>query len=206
MKTINRLWIIAVLLLSAMSCSKDDNPNPESTGECWYKVTIDGQTTLPNQFGQDNIIFTSSSYLTGGDAGLVLSIGQTKANGRRDPVFDFSSDGAQFNRETPVGTTYSANFFHALQLNAPTFDGFEYDKGRFDNKGEITLSVKENSNQRIRFHITGTVMKWEGGVENPQEVALVSVDAELVFSRDNYIEMTSGGVFLASANCDCQNE
>jgi len=195
------LFCIAIAMTS---CSKDDAKDEESNSECWYKVTIDGQTTPANRFGQDWMTFTSELYE--GEAGFFLSIVQAKANGQRDPVFDFSSDRAQFNRETPVGTTYTANFFHAFQLSAPEFDGFEYDKGRYSNEGEITLSVKENSNQRIRFHITGTVMKWEGGVENSQEVALVPVDAELVFGRNNYMEMTSGGVFLASANCDCQEQ
>lgn len=195
------LFFIAIAIAS---CSKDDTKNKESKGECWYKITIDGQTTLPNRFGQDNIILNSSSYPAEGDAGFLLSIVQTKANGSRDPVFDFSSDGAHFNRETPVGRTYTADFFHAFQLSAPEFDGFEYDKGRFSNKGEITLSVKENSDQQIRFHITGTVMKWEGGVENPQEVALVPVEAEFTIGRSNYFETTSGGVFAAGVDCECK--
>ncbi|WP_353186031.1 hypothetical protein, partial [Parapedobacter lycopersici] len=169
-------------------------------------ITIDGQTTLPNRFGQDNIILNSSSYPAEGDAGFLLSIVQTKANGSRDPVFDFSSDGAQFNGETPVGTTYTANFFHALQLSAPELDGFEYDKGRHGNQGEITLSVEENSDQQIRFRITGTVMKWEGGVENPQEVALVPIEAEFTIARSNYIETTSGGGVAAGVSCECKEE
>ena len=195
------LFFIAIAIAS---CSKDDTKNKESKGECWYKITIDGQTTLPNRFGQDNIILNSSSYPAEGDAGFLLSIVQTKANGSRDPVFDFSSDGAQFNGETPVGTTYTANFFHALQLSAPELDGFEYDKGRHGNQGEITLSVEENSDQQIRFRITGTVMKWEGGVENPQEVALVPVEAEFTIGRSNYFETTSGGVFAAGVDCECK--
>jgi|SRR5690606_32632915 len=197
------LFFIAIAIAS---CSKDDTKNKESKGECWYKITIDGQTTLPNRFGQDNIILNSSSYPAEGDAGFLLSIVQTKANGSRDPVFDFSSDGAQFNGETPVGTTYTANFFHALQLSAPELDGFEYDKGRHGNQGEITLSVEENSDQQIRFRITGTVMKWEGGVENPQEVALVPIEAEFTIARSNYIETTSGGVFAAGVSCECKEE
>src|SRR5690606_6177081 len=185
---IRKMAALFLIAIAITSCSKDEKPDKEVNGECWYKITIDGQTTLPNHFGQGNIILNSSSYPAEGDAGFLLSIVQAKANGSRDPVFDFSSDGAQFNRETPVGTTYTADFFHAFQLSVREFDGFEYDKGRFSNKGEITLSVKENSDQQIRFHITGTVMKWEGGVENPQEVALVPVEAEFTIGRSNYFE------------------
>ena len=200
--TIKKMAGLIFIAMAMASCSKNENKAEEGIAECSYKITIDGKTTTANRFGQDWMTFTSQSYE--GDAGFSLSIVQTKANGQQDPVFDFSSGGARFNRETPVGTTYTANLFHAFQLGAPEFDGFEYDKGRLGNDGEITLTVTENSSERIRFNVSGTVMKWKGGVENPQEVALASVDAELVFGRANYHEMTSGGVILASANCDCR--
>lgn len=204
MKTIlkSTIWLLCIAF-TVTSCSKDENKDKEANGECWYKVTIDGQTTLPNKFGQDNLILNAT---IGPDerSGFGLSIIQTKANGRKDPVFDFmSDDGVHFNNETPVGTMYKANFFHALQLSVGEFDGFEYDKGRYNNKGEITLSVKENSNQRIGFNVSGTVMKWEGGVENAQEVEMVSVEAEFSFDRAYYNEITSGGVFATGVNCDC---
>ncbi|WP_461534124.1 hypothetical protein [Sinomicrobium sp.] len=187
------------------SCSKEkeENQDKEAKGECWYKVTIDGQTTLPNKFGQDYIVLNAATG-PDGKSSLNISIGQTKANGDTDPVFDFmSEDGVQFDRDTPVGTTYTANFFHALQLSVGEFDGFEYDKGRFNNKGEITLTVKENSGQWIQLSITGTVIKWEGGVENSQEVGMVSVEAEFSLDRTHYNEITSGGVFVTGVNCDC---
>src|SRR5690606_41259528 len=113
-KTIG-LFFIAIAMTS---CSKDENKAEEGIGECWYKVTIDGQTTLPNRFGQDNIILNSSSYPAEGDAGVLLSIIQTNANRSRDPEFDFSSNGTNINRETPVDTMYTADIIQAVQLSA----------------------------------------------------------------------------------------
>lgn len=197
------LFFIAIAIAS---CSKDDTKNKESKGECWYKITIDGQTTLPNRFGQDNIIFTSSSYPAEGDAGIGLSLVQTKANGQGYLAFEFSSDGIHFNRETPVGTTYTVDFFNAVELGLPDLGEFTY---RMENNatpedGVLIVTVLENSEQRIRFNISGTIMKKEGGVEHWTDVELVPLDAEFTFGRSNYTETTSGGVFIAGVECKCE--
>src|SRR5690606_40986855 len=57
--------------------------------------------------------------------------------------------------------------------------------------GVLTVTVLETSEQLIRFNISGTIMKKEGGVENWSDVELVPLDAEFVFGRPNYIETTS---------------
>src|SRR5690606_7751441 len=157
--TIKKMAGLFFIAMAMTSCAKNENNAEDGLGECSYEITIDGKTTTANRFGQDWMTFTSESYE--GDAGFSLSIVQTKANGQQDPVFDFSSGGARFNRETPVGTTYTANLFHAFQLGAPEFDGFEYDKGRLGNEGEIILTVIENYSDLIRFDVSGTVMKWK---------------------------------------------
>ena len=204
---IRKMTGLFFIALAMTSCSKDDTKNKESKGECWYKITIDGQTTLPNHFGQDNIHFASTSYPAEGDAGIGFSVVQTKANGQTHLVFDLSSDGAHFNHETSVGTTYTVDFFNAVELSLPDLGEYTY---RMENNatpedGVLTVTVLENSEQLIRFNISGTIMKKEGGVENWSDVELVPLDAEFVFGRPNYIETTSGGVFAAGVSCECKN-
>src|SRR5690606_17092162 len=62
------VWLIFITIWLT-SCSKDkENCDPDdeespcyagvgaSDSECWYNITIDGVTTLPNTFGQDKMV------------------------------------------------------------------------------------------------------------------------------------------------------
>lgn len=201
-KTIYLLCIVMVMT----SCAKDEEKDKRTDGECWYKITIDGQTTRTNQFGEDHLSFTSATG-PDGDSGFVLDLIQTKSNGQTYLVFDLSSSHSElFNSNTAVGTTYSVDFFNPIEAHLPNLGEYTY---RMENNatpedGVLTVTVLENSNQRIRFNVSGTIMKKEGGVENWTDVKMVPVDAEFSFDRAYYKETTSNAVFLAGAKCDCQ--
>lgn len=199
-KTIG-LFAMAIALAS---CAKDDDPNPGGTDECTYSVTLDGVTAQPNQFGQDHITLGFSSDPVEGDTRFGVSLKQTKANGEIYPVFVFESEDENFSRETPLGTIYTADKFDAWQLGTPAWDiQYHYEKGWYDDEEGIqTLTVVENSDQQIRLRVSGTVMKRD--VYNETDLGLVPVEAEFVFGRVGYTEMTSGGIFIATVSCFCE--
>src|SRR5690606_33268054 len=87
-----------------------ENANPGSgsgsNDKCWYTITIDGQTTLPNKFGKDIISFSSVVQDNQGTIGFQL--GQTKANGQTILALTMTSGSPStglFNSTTAVGTT-----------------------------------------------------------------------------------------------------
>ena len=70
-----------------------------------------------------------------------------------------------------------------------------------------TLTVEENSDQRIRFRLAGMVEKWEGYFNNnAQMVGLVPIGGEFIIGRSHYIETLMNGAYIAGANCNCQNK
>ena len=56
--------------------------------------------------------------------------------------------------------------------------------------------------QRIRLRISGNVMKRDA--YNNNDLGLVPVEAEFVYGRAGYTEMTSEGVFIATVSCFCE--
>jgi len=201
--TIRKTSIMFLVAAALTSCSKDDE-RPKGTDECTYRVTLDGVATQPNQFGQDHITLGFSSDPTAGETGFGVSLMQTKANGETVPIFVFESEDVHFNSETPGGTTYIADKFDAWQPGTPEWDTqYHYEKGWYDDEEGIqTLTVAENSDQRIRLSISGTVMKRD--VYNETDLGLVPVEAEFVFGRVGYTEMNSGGIFIATVSCFCE--
>lgn len=201
----NTVWLL-FMAFAVVSCSKEKEQGKEINGQCWYKITIEEQTTHPNQFGQDHLIFSS---VTGpdGKSGLSLDLIQTKSNGQQYNALKLGSEpSGLFNDKTSMGTTYLVNFFNAIEAHLPDLGEYTY---RMENNatpedGVLTVTVLENSERRMRFKVSGTIMKKEGGVENWSDVVLVPLDAEFSFDRAYYNEMTSNGVDMAGADCDCK--
>ncbi len=76
-----------------------------------------------------------------------------------------------------------------------------------ETMGLLTLTVVENSDQRIRFRIAGMVEKWEGDLNgNPQPVGLVPLGGEFVIGRSHYIETPMNGAYIAGVNCECKEQ
>lgn len=196
-------WL-ACVTFTVTSCSKEKISDKEDSDQCWYKITLEGQTTNANQFGQDHLLFSSLSG-PDGKSKFILSVGQAKPDGQLFPALDLSSEpSGLFNSNTAAGTSYSVDFATALDFNRPDLGEYAYRMDSTPEDGVLTVNVLENSEQRIRFKVSGTIMKTEGGVENMTRVKLVPIDAEFSFARSYYTEMTSNGVFVASANCECE--
>src|SRR4051794_10158761 len=110
-KTTCLLFIVLVIT----SCSKKEECDPEdeespcyaglsgngkgSISECSYKVKIDGQETLPNQFGKDKIAITSGSE----DGVFGFAIYQKKTDPTKESAVTAFAHGGPFNSKLPVG-------------------------------------------------------------------------------------------------------
>jgi len=219
MKIIIKTMGLLTIALVLVSCSKDDdNPNPKGTDECWYSITLDDEIASPKLFGQDKIHLTSSYAKNDGEqeGGLVISISQTKGDGKQYSAFVFGFEVAEFDRETPLGTVFTADST-ADQFYAHSFMNPEWGMGPhyfkvYGNGDERvpslpTLTVVENSDQRVRFRIAGMVEKWKGDLNNnAKQVGLVSVGGELVIGRSHYIETPMKDVYIAGVNCKCEEQ
>jgi len=70
-----------------------------------------------------------------------------------------------------------------------------------------TLTVVENSDQRIRFRIAGMVEKWEGDLnKDAKMVGLVPIGGEFIIGRSHYIETPTNGTYIAGVNCECKEQ
>lgn len=214
--TIQKTMGLLTIAAAVVSCSKGNDPNPEATDECWYNITLDDEIAGPNLFGQDNIYLTSTygTYDGEEEGGFAISISQTKADGKKRTAFMFGFELAKFNLETPVGTTFtadsSADMFVAHSLITSAWGGTQYAKDYGDGDEGVptlpTLTVQENSDQRIRFRIAGMVTKFEGGFDNNQPAGLVPIGGEFIIGRSHYIETPTNGAYIAGVNCECREQ
>jgi len=210
---------LLTITIALASCAKKDNmPNPEGTGECWYSITLDDEIASPNLFGQDNIHITSTYGIQDDEeeGGLFISISQTKADGEKKLAYAFGIELAEFNRETPMGTVFTADsavdIFFAQSLIKPAWDvGPHYIKVEGNGDEGVptlpTLTVVENSDQRIRFRVAGMVEKWEGDLDKDAKmVGLVNIGGEFIIGRSHYIETPMNGMYIAGVNCECKEK
>lgn len=210
---------LLTIAIALASCAKKDNmPNPEGTGECWYSVTLDDEIASPNLFGQDNIYFASTYGTQDGEkeGGLALSISQTKADGEKKTAYFFGIELAEFNRETPMGTVFTADsavdiFFAQSLIKSAWGVGPHYIKVEGNGDEGVptlpTLTVVENSDQRIRFRVAGMVEKWEGDLDKDAKmVGLVNIGGEFIIGRSHYIETPMNGMYIAGVNCECKGK
>lgn len=210
---------LLTIAIALASCAKKDNmPNPEGTGECWYSVTLDDEIASPNLFGQDNIYFASTYGTQDGEkeGGLALSISQTKADGEKKTAYFFGIELAEFNSETPMGTVFTADsavdiFFAQSLIKSAWGVGPHYIKVEGNGDEGVptlpTLTVVENSDQRIRFRVAGMVEKWEGDLDKDAKmVGLVNIGGEFIIGRSHYIETPMNGMYIAGVNCECKGK
>lgn len=201
------MWLC---LLAAMisSCSKDsEGPAGEGSSECWYKVTIDGETSHPNAFGLDRIA------LTGGvDSSQDLEV----IGFRIDQAKEDSSDTSNLivtalgllNSKTAEGP-YPVNLFTTTTFGQPGFEQWPLyglgDPGDGEILEGVNFNLLENSEDRIRIRISGSLMRYEDFEGEVVETGLVPVDAEIAIGRSHYVETTVEGRQIGGAVCDCQD-
>ncbi len=202
MKAIKKMMCLCLITLFVTSCSKEaDHDGPEGTDDCLYKVTIDGHTTLPNQFGQDKIVITAGS----GEDGFGFRITQAKTDPSEESVMDVIATNGFFNTKTPVGD-YPVSFFGASSFETGGYDYFpHYGFDRVGEWGNAMFTLVENSDQRIRIKVSGTVMKQDEIGGEVEEIGLVPVEAEIIVGRKHYVEATVDGAPVGGAVCKCQN-
>ena len=205
MKTIlqKTIWLF-IMTIAFSSCSKDDNPNSESTSECWYKVTIDGQTTLPNQIGQDAL--TIHTGINSRGEGLVITgIHQvkgssTQASKLRNRVYTI------LNPETPTGI-YPVWFLETSPLHTPNHDTYPFYKTyKSPTDPDLTFTLLENSDRRIRMTVSGTIRRIERIDGEERNTGYVPIEVDIIVGRDHVYEESNGGVMVSNADCACQNE
>ncbi len=197
------LFFIAVAMTS---CSKDDEPNKEANGECWYKVTIDGQTTRPNQFGQDRISLTAA--LDNEDSGFGFGISQAKGNGAKKTDLIMIMHGI-LNKESSTGI-YPVLSFAVSSFNTPSYE--QYPLYAFGEEGDeykgtnITFNVVENSDRRLHVKASGTTIKLEEIGDELVITGIVPVEVEIIIGRENVFEIPVNGIFISGTHCDCQKK
>lgn len=208
MKTIiNMIRKTMVLFLTAITltnCSKEGEQHPGSTDECWYKVTIDGQTTLPNQFGQDAVTIVAGINSRG--EGLVtMGIHQAKGssvqmNKLTNRVY------AVFTAETPTGT-YPVWFLESFPLHTPTHDTYPFYKTyKSPTDPDLTFTLVENSDQRIHMTVSGRIRRIERVDGEEKNTGYVPLEADIIVGRDHVYEESYGDIRVSNTNCDCQNK
>lgn len=201
MKAIKKMVYLCFIALTTTACVKEnDDLGMEGSAECSYKVTIDGQTTLPNQFGQDKIVITTSSA----EDIFSFRITQAKTDPSEKSVMDAVAYNGRFNSKLPEGA-YPVGFFGATSFQANESGLFPL--YGFDEEGEwgnATITLVENSDQRIRMKVSGTVMKQDEVGGDVKELGLVPVEAEIIIGRKHYVEGTVDGVVVGGAVCKCQ--
>jgi len=204
-KTIAALWM-SIVLLTLVSCSKENDKKPEGTNECWYSVTIDGQATGPNMFGQDKISITSAKDIETGEEFLGFTIGQQKGN---DLTSLIVLAHGLLNSKSTTGV-YPANSFVSRAFNTPSAEQWPmYAVGDLSDdeyiEERLTFNLVENSDQRIRMNVSGMALKLEELAGEVVETATVPVKVELTVGRKYYVEHMLSGEEVGGAACACQD-
>jgi len=204
MKTaIQKTMWLCMVALTMTACKKDgDSDNSGTTDECSYKVTIDGVTTQPNQFGEDKIVFTTSADTEDPeDRGFALSIDQAKTNSTEKSVLMLMGR-ALLNSKLATGD-YPAIAFSTTAFSNPQFAQWPYYvfSEEDNDTGVLALTILENSDKRIRVKASGEIAKAEDGYT---QVSIVPVEVEITIGRKHYTEVPVEGELFGGAYCDCQ--
>ncbi|MBV2226495.1 hypothetical protein [Sphingobacterium sp. NPDC055346] len=210
-------YILSVLFLIIMlgACSKDkENCNPDdeespcyagvgkSNAECWYSVTINGKTTLPNAFGQDKIVLTSgeNEELPDGN-GFSFMIRQAKANSS-DPAILSMAGNALLNHKLPKGT-YPGIAFATMPFSVPEFTAWPYYLNEEDSDlPRFKVTIMENSDKRMWAKMS--IMTEEIMPESTDEPRVTPIEVEVKIGRKYFAEMPLNGKLYGGAVCNCQ--
>lgn len=215
MKTHQKIAWLLIIALAATSCSKKEecDPNDKESAcyaglggnqvesECSYKVTIDGQTTFPNQYGQDKMVIQSHQSQNT----FVFTLNQAKVNPKESTILTFMLRNT-IDAKTPIETTYPVAGFQTTPLSQASLSHLTVYGYAVDQKdyGSLTFTLIEFSDQRIRMKISGKVMKLDQIGDEISERGLVPVELEITVGRKYYNEYTINGNFVGAATCDCQ--
>ncbi len=199
---------LCILALGMNACSEDNGtPDGVGSGECSYRVTIEGQTTLPNEFGLDRIVITGGRDDSGEEEIFAFSILQSKVD-TDDSSYLMAFIHGSLNSETREGD-FPVNTFTTQEFDSPEFQQYPLyvngDQADEDHVAEnVTFTLLENSGEKIRMKISGNLMKLEEVEGELVEVGLFPVEAELTVGRKYFVETEVEGVLIGGAVCDCQ--
>lgn len=192
------------MALTLTACSKDsEEPTLEGSAECSYRVTIDGMTTLPNEFGVDRIAITGGRNEDGSEDVLAFAISPNIKDGGTTSYMVGLVRGL-FNGEMAEGT-YPVEVFSTSEFGTAEYQPFPlYATNDGEGAQMVTFTLLENSEDRIRMKISGSLTKFEEVDGEVVEVGLFPVEAELTVGRKYYAETQVEGALLGGAVCDCQ--
>ncbi|PPK99975.1 hypothetical protein [Parapedobacter indicus] len=206
--TIRKTLGLLTIALAVVSCSKKDDPNPEGTSECWYKVTIDGETTSPNQFGQDKVVITGGVDPDSGIENFIFAIYQEKGGNSQEVALGTTVHGL-FNSKSATGI-YPAGSFQSGSFSTPRYELYpRYYIGNYNDdhiEHSLTFTLLENSDQRIHMKVSGTVIKEDKVGNEVVEIGPVPIETEIKIDRSHYMETIVEGAIVGGAYCECQEQ
>src|SRR5690606_28961329 len=206
------VWLIFITIWLT-SCSKDkENCDPDdeespcyagvgkTNGECWYSITIDGATTLPNTFGQDKMVL---GYGIGEDkkGAFHFDISQAKSNSANNALFTMAGH-ALLNSKLPKGS-YPGMAFQTMPFNSGDFSAFPlYTHVVGDDLPNFTIDVLENSAQQLRLKMSGMAKVLD--INSPEAERIAQVTMEMKIGRKYFNEIMQDGELVGGALCDCK--
>lgn len=206
------VWLIFITIWLT-SCSKDkENCDPDdeespcyagvgaSDSECWYNITIDGVTTLPNTFGQDKMVLGFGQDREKGNL-FVFDISQAKVNTSNKALFTVAGF-ANLNSKLPKGL-YSGMAFQTMPFSTAEFSAFPlYTHPENGDLPAFKVDVVENSTQRLRLKMSGMAQVVDVNSSTMEQIA--QVEMEMKIGRQHFNEIIQNGELVGGAICDCQ--
>lgn len=207
MKTIfqKTIWLVCITF-AFTSCSKEKEEHSENSDECWYKVTIDGQTTLPNQFGQDKIAITSGVDIEDGETGFGFHLSQAKGDGTRNANHLVAAIYGLLNQKSPSGT-YPVHTFASLPFNTSSYETnpvYVFGEEADSDGANVIFNLLENSDRRIRVMASGTAVRRD--TKTGDDTGIVPVEVEIVVGRKHVVEVPINDVVVSGGSCDCREQ
>lgn len=178
--------------------------------ECSYKVTIEGVTTLPNALGQDMVVLSGNAGGGGAEEYLAFQIVQSKGGGSDEAVSWTGFIKATLDRdlapgEYPVLSMASGSFSSTDPSLFPLYSSGELSDTDGENV-DMTFTLLENSDKRVRMKLGGMAMKTELVDGSPVELGKVPVEAEISFPADLLSEVVIEGNTALGGICECQDQ
>ena len=218
MKKFTYLLLLTMIVVAVTGCSDKDDCDPDqedspcfagvvSKGDgefaCFYKLSLDGQQTLPNQFGQDKMVLQMATDQDNKEI-IVFTIQQGKTDPKEVSTLAGNTyaylPGNNTEQQTAVIENFQTTAFHS-----PTFSLSPFFTNVEDHYGDMNLTVLERSKTRVRVKISGQAMKLEDTGEGLEEKNLVPVEAEITIGQKHFAKLSSipnlNGIM---AGCSCQ--
>ena len=205
------MWL-CLLATMISSCSKDnDNDGPQGQGslECSYQVTLEGITTLPNEFGQDMVVISGADGVDDAEEHFAIQIVQSKGGASNESLSFTSFIKATLDRnlalgQYPVIAMVSGNFASTDTEMLPLYSNGELSDT--ETVDDMVFTLLENSDKRLRMKISGMAMKTDMVDGEIVELGKVPVEAEISIAADLLNEVVVEGINTIGAICECQDQ